>query len=137
MYITTQKGTLIPITSIKAVKETNDGSLIIVKTGEKVKDPRTPVEVFKEAYSVTPDIEPIVTSFGELVEEVKTFRSNMANNLSALTTVLQEVTVDVKASTKTLTRNGTAAREATDLAKRSHKEVNILIGNLNDAIQEI
>jgi hypothetical protein len=137
MYITTENGNLIPITSIKAVKGTNDGSLVILKTGEKVKDPRTPVEVFEEAYQITPDIAPIVASFSELVEEVKTFRSNMANNLSALTAVLQEVTVDVKASTKTLTSTGNAAREATDLAKRNHREVSILIGNLNDAIQEI
>jgi hypothetical protein len=137
MYITTENGNLIPITSIKAVKLTNEGSLVLLKTGEKIKDPRTPVGVFEEAYTLTPDIAPILTSFSELVGEVKTFRTNMASNLSELTAVLRGVTVDVRASTATLTKNSRVAIEATELAKLSYSEANTLIGNLNDAIQEI
>lgn len=51
MFVTSKTGSLIPLTSVKALKPLKDGTtLILLLSGESIKDPRTTIEIASEVH---------------------------------------------------------------------------------------
>lgn len=138
MYIITQKGNLVPLENVKVVKVVEPGgSMIVLRTGERIIDTRTPAEVFKSAYSPNPSITPIVESFEALSTSMCAFEACVTESLDALTAQLGEANKTVSASTNQLDNCSKGLLEVTYNAVSTSKEAKQLIGEINNAIQEI
>lgn len=98
-YITTNKGTVLPMASVKGFKPGSDstGTVILLKTGEQIADNRTMAQLIGAVYGdPTSELEPIVNSFTNFAESIerlsKLQEANYKNLESTLTKQLQKVT---------------------------------------------
>jgi len=81
MFIITERGSAVPVSSIDVVLAKGTGSVIRLKSGTRVQDARTPSEVLLSA--ATPDIKELL---GHFVKDVEMFKSAVLAELGSLKT---------------------------------------------------
>lgn len=147
MYITTPKGNLIPVTSIKMVTPKSANSCIIkLNTGERTTIPKSAAEVLTAL--AHPDFNPIVNSIMQTLSEVTTSIDTANNKLNTRVQALEnsiksrmdslgEVVNDARSSVKELNEVTRRTRKVAKDADTAVEIVHSLIRELNNAIQEV
>ena len=120
MYIVTKNKSVIPLSNIHAVRTASKGgSIIMLKTGEKIPDPREAEDVLKQAYCAEPDLTPIIEAISFIAESLQKHKRATKQTLNDTTvlmnTKLQELNTVTKDGLTTL-KNTTkvAADKVTD-----------------------
>lgn len=99
MFITTEKGSAIPLANIAFVKPADQGSIIVLKTGQSVKDPRDAAGVFEEAHSQQPqDFNALVAS---VFKELESLRDRVKSSCYAAEEEMEGALCDLRTGVKT------------------------------------
>jgi hypothetical protein len=117
MFIKTEKGSFIPLANVKGIRPTEKGSIIILNSGERILDKRTPCSVAQSVEHGIPDITEI------LVDNIKQLQEFKLETKVAVTTLKEEVT-------NKLTRLGIEVKDTTskftNVSNKLHKDANKL-----------
>jgi hypothetical protein len=117
MYITTPLGSLIPLQNVAAItpsKSVDGGSVLRLTSGQNIKDPRSPKEVFAEVVPV--DTNPVIALIIESLEDMKNSMSTKLMDLEAL--VLSSTLKINKECDKSTVNLGARAYEIRNASKK-------------------
>jgi len=98
MYIKTDKGSILPWSSVQVLKPNKEGGCtIILNTGTSARSSRTVEKVLEDLVYFTPDLAPIVATFSEVLTEVSSLKSQVAQMGVTLTQAVESTTSACKA----------------------------------------
>jgi len=133
MYIITNNKTVIPVSSIKLVRPRQDGSSVIVlSTGEQIKDTREAVEVLASAYYKVPDIAPIVSYMSEISREIKNLKHRVGESID----LLRASTTGISTAERSLKLSVKDVQETQRSLDADTRSVSRVISSLEKAIDE-
>ena len=103
MYIKTDKGSILPWSSVQVLKPNKEGGCtIILNTGTSARSSRTVEKVLEDLVYFTPDLAPIVATFSEVLTEVSSLKSQVAQMGVTLTQAVESTTSEVTKACKAL-----------------------------------
>jgi len=117
MYITTPLGSLIPLQNVAAItpsKSVNGGSVLRLTSGQKIKDPRSPKEVFAEVIPF--DTQPVMNLILQNLEDMQKTMNAKLMDLEAL--VLSSTLKINKECDKSTVNLGARAYEIRNASKK-------------------
>jgi len=98
MYIKTDKGSILPWSSVQVLKPNKEGGCtIILNTGTSARSSRTVEKVLEDLVYFTPDLAPIIATFSEVLTEVSSLKSQVAQMGVTLTQAVESTTSACKA----------------------------------------
>jgi hypothetical protein len=133
VYIITNNKTVIPVSRIKLVRPRQDGSSVIVlSTGEQIKDTREAVEVLASAYYKVPDIAPIVSYMSEISREIKNLKHRVGESID----LLRASTTGISTAERSLKLSVKDVQETQRSLDADTRSVSRVISSLEKAIDE-
>jgi hypothetical protein len=137
MYIVTGKGSVIPLSNVKAVKPKAKGSVIYLKTGERINDLRSAEDVLKQAYQDKVEVAPLIDAITTISKCIQTHQEQVNKELAAVRNIVERATARVDESSGLLTSAAVKINSASGKALKTNDTMSGLVEKLNDAISEV